>query len=352
MNSCSQCGAVNRPTDKFCNTCGMRLAPVAPPADAAPPHAPQAPPPAVAPQAYAPPPQQPPYSPAPPQAHAPPPQQPPYSPPPQGYGQGPQPSPGIAGPPQAPQHGGYAPPPPYAPPAPPQATPQAPGGAVSRCQQGHEIPKGANYCGFGHPLALDNMAFAGTDGYPQAQQGYAPPPQPPHPGVPGGSPFGSGGYAAQQPPPQAPAAYAPSGAYSPAAIPPAPVAQRPQSHAPAASPAAAASGDKVLRGFLVSYQTNPKGEFWPLTGGTTTLGRAGSGEALAIAIADPTISSRHASLHVDGSTGSVVVEDHGSTNGTYVNEDHLGFNGKRDLRDGDRVRFGGYTAQVKIIARL
>ena len=50
--------------------------------------------------------------------------------------------------------------------------------------------------------------------------------------------------------------------------------------------------------------------------------------------------------------GTVAVEDTGSTNGTYVNEEHIGFNGRRDLRDGDKVRFGGYTTIVKIVSRI
>ena len=43
--------------------------------------------------------------------------------------------------------------------------------------------------------------------------------------------------------------------------------------------------------------------------------------------------------------GTVQVEDTGSTNGTFVNEEHIGFNGKRDLRDGDKVRFGGFSTR-------
>ncbi len=42
----------------------------------------------------------------------------------------------------------------------------------------------------------------------------------------------------------------------------------------------------------------------------------------------------------------------GSTNGTYVNEEHIGLNGRRDLRDGDKLRFGGYTTIVKIVSRV
>ena len=108
----------------------------------------------------------------------------------------------------------------------------------------------------------------------------------------------------------------------------------------------------ALRGFLVSYQSNTQGDFWPLHGGRKTVGRANSGEQVDIPLSDATISSRHAALVVDGAAGTVQVEDTGSTNGTFVNEEHIGFNGKRDLRDGDKIRFGGFTTIVKVIARI
>jgi pSer/pThr/pTyr-binding forkhead associated (FHA) protein len=103
---------------------------------------------------------------------------------------------------------------------------------------------------------------------------------------------------------------------------------------------------------LVSFQTNQNGDFWPLKGGRVIVGRAQSVDGLDIPLPDATISSRHAALHVDGMLGTVAVEDTGSTNGTYVNEEHIGLNGRRDLRDGDKVRFGGYTTIVKIVTRV
>jgi pSer/pThr/pTyr-binding forkhead associated (FHA) protein len=103
---------------------------------------------------------------------------------------------------------------------------------------------------------------------------------------------------------------------------------------------------------LVSYQSNTNGDFWPLSGGRMAVGRAGSGENIDVPLADPTISSRHAVIVVDGAAGTIMVEDTGSTNGTFVNEEHLGFNGRRELRDGDKVRFGGFTTIVKVIGRV
>jgi pSer/pThr/pTyr-binding forkhead associated (FHA) protein len=108
----------------------------------------------------------------------------------------------------------------------------------------------------------------------------------------------------------------------------------------------------VLRGFLVAYGTNPSGDFWPLTAGRLTIGRFGSGDGLDIPLQDPTISSRHGVIAVDGNSGIISIEDTGSTNGTFVNDEHIGYGGRRDLRDGDRVRFGGFTTVVKVIGRV
>jgi hypothetical protein len=273
---------------------------------------------------------------------------------------------------------------------------------------GHEIAPGASYCAQGHPIALDAMQFAGDayggQGYGQQQQGYgqqppqqqyggygAPQPSPAPIGGPGGfggDPMqaqGQYGYGQQQPPPMNPQfGQSPQQQYGggPAMGGPAPQgygAQQPQyggapqgygqqpqqpqqpvfnpapAPPPAAAPAAATAPDpsnKTLRGFLVAYQTNANGDFWPLTGGRHIVGRAGAGSDIDVQLADPTISSRHAVVVVDGAAGTIAIEDTGSTNGTFVNDEHLGFNGRRDLRDGDRVRFGGFTTVVKVVARI
>jgi pSer/pThr/pTyr-binding forkhead associated (FHA) protein len=103
---------------------------------------------------------------------------------------------------------------------------------------------------------------------------------------------------------------------------------------------------------LVAYGANPSGDFWPLTGGRHIIGRLGTGDGVDVSLQDPTISSRHAALVVDAAGGSILLEDTGSTNGTFVNDEHIGFNGRRELRDGDRVRFGGFTTIVKVIGRV
>jgi hypothetical protein len=336
MSACPNCGAIPKPNDRFCNTCGTPVRPQQGQPAAA--YGAPAPPPAV---------------------------------PPQGYGQAP------------------APPPPWG------AQPALP----SRCQQGHEIAAGQNYCSQGHPIALEGVQFAGNpQPYvvdPRAQQGsgayggqseYAAtalpaPAYPGHPGSQGGAPQAPYAFAPPQqayapaqytPPPQAPQpAYAPSPlAPPPAYAPPAPAAYAPPAQAayapspqpqaaPAFKPSSQPAGDvsndatphgRVLRGFLVSFQNSPQGDFWPLFSGRLTIGRSNSGEVLDLPLADATISSRHAALTLD-IAGPIHVEDTGSTNGTFVNDEHLGFNGRRELHDGDRVRFGGYAATIKILAR-
>lgn len=353
MNPCPQCGAVPQASDKFCNICGTPVG--APPAHADPRQA-----------------------------------QGGYAQPPQGFGASP-----------APAYG--------APPAPLRCQMGhdiAPG--ASYCAHGHPLaleamPFANDQYGGGHPQGAPAPGFgapqqgygAPAQGYGAPQQGYgapapggfAPPgypdpaaqgygaqpyqdpnaqayaqPQggfPPQPGYGGGfdpqQGYAQQGYG-QQPGYGAPAAPPAQGFGAPPAPYGAPAPQPGYgAPAPGAAPAAAPSTTvppTALRGFLVSYQANAQGEFWPLSGGRKTIGRHNSGEQVDIPLADATISSKHAAIVVDGVLGTVVVEDTGSTNGTFVNEEHIGSNGKRELRDGDRVRFGGFTTIVKVVTRI
>ena len=63
----------------------------------------------------------------------------------------------------------------------------------------------------------------------------------------------------------------------------------------------------------------------------------GRGDQAEIRLEDPFASSRHARLVRQG--GVIVVEDLGSTNGTYLNEELL--TGPQPLHPGDRLRIGG-----------
>ena len=62
----------------------------------------------------------------------------------------------------------------------------------------------------------------------------------------------------------------------------------------------------------------------------------GRGDGAEIRLEDPFASSRHAQLVTQG--GVMVIEDLGSTNGTYLNEELL--QGPQPLHRGDRVRIG------------
>jgi hypothetical protein len=62
----------------------------------------------------------------------------------------------------------------------------------------------------------------------------------------------------------------------------------------------------------------------------------GRGDEVEIKLEDPFASSRHARLVRQGTI--VVIEDLGSTNGTYLNEELL--SGPQPLHPGDRVRIG------------
>jgi len=67
--------------------------------------------------------------------------------------------------------------------------------------------------------------------------------------------------------------------------------------------------------------------------GDIVLGR---GDHAEIRLQDPFASSRHARVYEQGRI--LVIEDLGSTNGTYLNEELL--DGPRPLHPGDRVRIG------------
>jgi len=114
--------------------------------------------------------------------------------------------------------------------------------------------------------------------------------------------------------------------------------------------AADRSGARELRGFLYSFHNDPNGTFWALHAGPNVIGRADSGEQVDIAVADPTTSSRHAVITSEGPT-RMILQDSGSTNGTFVNDQPVGYQGSVELHDGDRIRLGGYNAAVRFVSR-
>jgi pSer/pThr/pTyr-binding forkhead associated (FHA) protein len=111
-----------------------------------------------------------------------------------------------------------------------------------------------------------------------------------------------------------------------------------------------AGGSPVLIGFLVTFQNEPTGKFWPLRSGRTTIGRTGVENEADVALQDASASARHAVVQGDPSTGQAFVEDAGSRNGTFINEQKLDKGAQRQLHDNDRLRLGSITLVVKLLA--
>jgi len=106
----------------------------------------------------------------------------------------------------------------------------------------------------------------------------------------------------------------------------------------------------ILLGFFVSFDGNDLGRFWPLHQGQLLVGRALAADNLDIAIEHNTTSARHAQLVALARPSRVTVQDIGSTNGTFVNDQRILPGQTVIAAHGDRIRFGGYTVNVVLIA--
>jgi hypothetical protein len=102
-------------------------------------------------------------------------------------------------------------------------------------------------------------------------------------------------------------------------------------------------------GFLVSFESVEVGQYWPIHHGRNVVGRQGAATGLDIEIAHATTSSLHAVLLARARSGQVVLEDTSSTNGTFVNDEPVAPGQRRELSDGDRVRFGLFNTIIKVI---
>lgn len=155
----------------------------------------------------------------------------------------------------------------------------------------------------------------------------------------------------QPPMGQPPMAPSPMGAPPPPPPPPPPVVAPPPLVSPGVlSPSASPHlSQKVLVGFLVTFQNEPTGSFWALYSGRTTLGRAGADNKVDIGVNDASASSRHAAIVADSATGQAFAEDDGSRNGTFLNEQKIGPSEQRQMHDNDRLRCGSTTFVVKLL---
>jgi hypothetical protein len=106
---------------------------------------------------------------------------------------------------------------------------------------------------------------------------------------------------------------------------------------------------RTLAGFLVSFEGNELGAFWPIYQGRNEIGRKGAADGLHIEIDHPTTSSRHAVLLASARPARIKLEDPGSTNGTFLESGKIEHGRKYELKDGEVVRFGAYSAIVKVV---
>ncbi len=105
---------------------------------------------------------------------------------------------------------------------------------------------------------------------------------------------------------------------------------------------------RPLGGFLVSYQYEPLGTFWPLATGPNLVGRAGSGRPdLDVGIADGTVSTEHVAITIEARGAQV--EDRGSRNGSWLNGQPLVPRAPMPLRHGDRLRLGSFETVAVLV---
>lgn len=98
---------------------------------------------------------------------------------------------------------------------------------------------------------------------------------------------------------------------------------------------------RPLGAFLISYQYEPLGTFWPLAAGTNIVGRAGAGRPdIDVGIADTTVSTEQALIDVD--PRGITVEDRNSRNGTVINGRAIAAGVRVPVVHGDRVKFGSF----------
>ncbi len=216
-------------------------------------------------------------------------------------------------------------------------------------------PTNQNCIGCGNSLKPGGYgAAAGQGGYGQPG-GYAPQPGGyPQQGTPAPTAPAGGGYAPQpgQNPNYAQPGYGqggqyapqPSGGYNP---PPAQAAPTPAPSGGAPQERRSSPGGRLV-GVLVSFEGSEQGELWVLRAGFSRIGRKDAADGLAVQIDNPTVSSNHAVLSLDPENQMFKIEDTQSANGTLLNGKPIAGQGPREVRDGDRLRFGAYNATLKL----
>jgi pSer/pThr/pTyr-binding forkhead associated (FHA) protein len=101
--------------------------------------------------------------------------------------------------------------------------------------------------------------------------------------------------------------------------------------------------NKPIVGFLVSVSRTEEGEFWLLRQGQNIIG---SGFNCNVILSESSVSEEHAILTVHRNPGdnnrlNVGIMDKASSNGTFVNEEYIGFN-PRQCKNFDKLKIGNY----------
>lgn len=100
-------------------------------------------------------------------------------------------------------------------------------------------------------------------------------------------------------------------------------------------------GSKPVVGFLYSISRTPSGEFWPLHVGQNVIG---SGKDCDVQLSEGTVSSRHASLHINKmkkpEKTEATISELGSTNGTLLNDNSVSVARPMECVNGDILVFG------------
>ena len=99
------------------------------------------------------------------------------------------------------------------------------------------------------------------------------------------------------------------------------------------------SVNRAIAAYLVSAADRAAGPFWPLRLGRNEIGR--DEYTVDVTIRHGMTANHHA--FIDCAVDGFVLRDLGSTNGTFLDEETIGFQGTRPLRDGSLIRFGGYS---------
>lgn len=101
-----------------------------------------------------------------------------------------------------------------------------------------------------------------------------------------------------------------------------------------------------IEGFLVTYDFNKYGNFYPLYLGKNTIGRQSTND---IVLNDPSISNEHALILFRGN--QILIEDKLSVNGTFLNDSEESID-RGSLQDNDIIRFGKKIFKIKIVGEM